>query len=48
MLAHKASEEGVACVEMIAGQAGHVNYDAIPGGLYTHPEIASVGAPRRS
>ncbi len=43
MLAHKASEEGVAAVERIAGQAGHVNYDAIPNVVYTDPEIASVG-----
>ena len=43
MLAHKASEEGVACVEMIATGYGHVNYDAIPGVVYTQPEIASVG-----
>lgn len=43
MLAHKAEEEGVACVEGIAGQAGHVNYGAIPGVAYTEPEIASVG-----
>ena len=43
MLAHKASEEGVACVERMAGQAGHVNYDAIPNVIYTDPEIASVG-----
>jgi len=43
MLAHKAEEEGVACVELIAGQAGHVNYDAIPGVVYTEPEIATVG-----
>jgi len=43
MLAHKASEEGVACVERIVTGYGHVNYDAIPGVCYTHPEIASVG-----
>ncbi len=43
MLAHKASEEGVACVEWIATGYGHVNYDAIPGVVYTQPEIASVG-----
>jgi dihydrolipoamide dehydrogenase len=43
MLAHKAEEEGVACVERIAGQAGHVNYDVIPNVIYTHPEIAAVG-----
>jgi dihydrolipoyl dehydrogenase len=43
MLAHKASEEGVACVEHIVTGYGHVNYDAIPGVCYTHPEIASVG-----
>ncbi len=43
MLAHKAEEEGVACAELIAGRAGHVNYDAIPGVVYTHPEIATVG-----
>jgi dihydrolipoamide dehydrogenase len=43
MLAHKAEEEGIACVETIAGQHGHVNYDAIPGVVYTHPEVASVG-----
>ncbi len=43
MLAHKAEEEGIACVENIAGFAGHVNYDAIPGVIYTHPEVASVG-----
>jgi len=43
MLAHKAEEEGVACVELIAGKAGHVNYAAIPNVVYTDPEIASVG-----
>ncbi len=43
MLAHKAEEEGVAVAEMIAGQAGHVNYDAIPNVVYTFPEVASVG-----
>jgi dihydrolipoamide dehydrogenase len=43
MLAHKAEEEGVACVEGIAGQHPHVNYDAIPGVVYTWPEVASVG-----
>ncbi len=43
MLAHKAEEEGVACVEQIVTGYGHVNYDAIPGVAYTHPEIASVG-----
>lgn len=43
MLAHKASEEGVACVEGLAGQSVHLNYDAIPAVVYTHPEIASVG-----
>ena len=43
MLAHKAEEEGVAAVEIIAGQAGHVNYDVIPGVVYTNPEVATVG-----
>ena len=43
MLAHKASEEGVACVEHLVTGFGHVNYDAIPNVVYTHPEIASVG-----
>jgi dihydrolipoamide dehydrogenase len=43
MLAHKAEEEGIAAVETIAGFAGHVNYDAIPGVVYTYPEVASVG-----
>jgi dihydrolipoamide dehydrogenase len=43
MLAHKAEEEGVALAEILAGQAGHVNYDVIPSVIYTAPEIASVG-----
>ncbi|WP_339745934.1 dihydrolipoyl dehydrogenase [uncultured Maricaulis sp.] len=43
MLAHKAEDEGVACAERIAGKAGHVNYDVIPGVVYTYPELASVG-----
>ncbi len=43
MLAHKAEDEGVAVAEIIAGQAGHVNYGVIPAVVYTHPEIASVG-----
>jgi dihydrolipoamide dehydrogenase len=43
MLAHKAMEEGVAVAELIAGQAGHVNYEAIPSVVYTHPEVAWVG-----
>lgn len=43
MLAHKAEEEGVVCVEMMAGQKPHINYDAIPGVVYTHPEVATVG-----
>ncbi len=43
MLAHKATEEGVACVELIAGGYGHVNYDTIPGIMYTEPEVATVG-----
>ena len=43
MLAHKAEEEGVACVEIIKGQKTHINYDAIPAIVYTNPEIASVG-----
>lgn len=43
MLAHKAEDEGVAVAEIIAGQAGHVNYDVIPGVVYTSPEVASVG-----
>ena len=43
MLAHKAEEEGIAVAELIAGQSGHVNYDLIPGVIYTFPEVASVG-----
>jgi dihydrolipoamide dehydrogenase len=43
MLAHKAQDEGVAVAEIICGQAGHVNYDAIPNVVYTYPEIAAVG-----
>jgi dihydrolipoamide dehydrogenase len=44
MLAHKAEDEAVACVELIAGKAGHVNYGVIPSVIYTSPEVASVGA----
>jgi dihydrolipoamide dehydrogenase len=44
MLAHKAEEEGVAVAEILAGQAGHVNYRVIPGVVYTWPEVASIGA----
>ena len=43
MLAHKAEEEGVALAERLAGQAGHVNYDCIPGVVYTYPEVATIG-----
>ena len=43
MLAHKAEEEGVACVEFISGQKPHINYDIIPAIVYTNPEVASVG-----
>ncbi len=43
MLAHKAEDEGVALAELLAGQKGHVNYDVIPGVVYTSPEIAVVG-----
>ena len=43
MLAHKAEEEGIAVAEIIAGQSGHVNYDTIPGVIYTSPEVASIG-----
>ena len=43
MLAHKAEEEGIAVAEIIVGQSGHVNYDTIPGVIYTSPEVASIG-----
>ena len=43
MLAHKAEEEGIAVAELISGQSGHVNYDVIPGVIYTSPEVATVG-----
>ncbi len=43
MLAHKAEEEGIAVAEILAGQAGHVNYEVIPGVVYTSPEVATVG-----
>ena len=43
MLAHKAEEEGIAVAEIIVGQSGHVNYDIIPGVIYTSPEVASIG-----
>lgn len=43
MLAHKAEEEGIALAELLAGKAGHVNYETIPNVVYTHPELASVG-----
>ena len=43
MLAHKAEEEGIAVAELISGQSGQVNYDIIPGVIYTSPEIAAVG-----
>ncbi len=44
MLAHKAEDEGMAVAEVVAGKHGHVNYGVIPGVIYTHPEVASVGA----
>lgn len=47
MLAHKAEEEGVALAEMLAGKAGHVNYDVIPNVIYTDPEVASAGLTER-
>ena len=43
MLAHKAEDDAVACIELIAGKPGHVNYDAVPAIVYTWPEVASVG-----
>lgn len=43
MLAHKAEEEGIAAVEHILGEGGHVNYNTIPSVIYTYPEVASVG-----
>src|SRR5262249_60249132 len=43
MLAHKAEDEGIAVAEILGGQAGHVNYDAIPNVIYTSPEVATVG-----
>ena len=43
MLAHKAEDDGVACVEMIAGKAGHIDYNLVPGVVYTYPEVAAVG-----
>ncbi|MCU4651218.1 dihydrolipoyl dehydrogenase [Roseibacterium sp. SDUM158016] len=48
MLAHKAEDEGMAVAEVIAGKHGHVNYGVIPGVIYTHPEVASVGATEES
>jgi len=48
MLAHKGEDEGVAVAEILAGQHGHVNYDVIPSVVYTMPEIASSGNPRKS
>jgi dihydrolipoamide dehydrogenase len=44
MLAHKAEDEGIALAEILAGQAGHVNHALVPGVVYTHPEVATVGA----
>ena len=43
MLAHKAEEDGIAAVEIMAGQTGHVDYNLVPGVIYTHPEVASIG-----
>ena len=43
MLAHKAEDEGMVCAEIMAGESGHIDYDGIPGIVYTHPEVAAVG-----
>jgi dihydrolipoamide dehydrogenase len=43
MLAHKAEDEGMICVEMLAGQTGHIDYNLVPGVVYTWPEVAGVG-----
>ena len=43
MLAHKAEEEGIAVVEYLCGEGAHINYNTIPGVIYTHPEVGSVG-----
>ena len=48
MLAHKAEDEGVAVAEILAGQAGHVNYDVIPNVVYTFPRSPRSARPRRS
>ncbi len=48
MLAHKAEDEGIALAEILAGQAGHVNHALVPGVVYTHPEVATVGATEES
>jgi dihydrolipoamide dehydrogenase len=48
MLAHKAEDEGIAVAEILAGQAGHTNYDVIPSVIYTFPEVASRARPRKS
>ena len=48
MLAHKAEDEGIAVAEILAGQAGHVNYDVIPSVVYTVPESPPSARPRRS
>lgn len=48
MLAHKAEDEGVACAEMLAGKAGHVNYDVIPGVVYTFRRSLPSARPRKS